>query len=219
VGLWQKLASAVRGERFPREKPFLGSEQFWAERYDSGGNSGDGSYGVLAAFKAEILNQFVADQGILSIIEFGCGDGNQLKLSAYPSYRGFDVSPKAVDLCEALFVEDSNKSFSLLDHYEGEKAELSLSLDVLYHLIEDAVFENYMNRLFDSAQRFVIIYASNTDENPSDRPKHVKHRKFSNWVEAEKPIWSLREHIPNAHPFDGNNKTGSFADFYIYERS
>lgn len=199
-------------------KPFPGSEKYWRDRYDSGGNSGDGSYRKLAEFKAGILNMFVREQSVQTIIEYGCGDGNQLKFAEYPSYTGFDVSLKAINLCRELFADDATKTFRLMKEYAGEKAELTLSLDVIFHLIEDDIFDEYMHRLFNSAENFVIIYSSNTDENTPDQAEHVKHRKFSEWVERKKPEWKLRRHVPNKYPFTGDIKRGSFADFFIYER-
>ena len=53
-----------------------------------GGDSGTGSHAQLAAFKAEVLNAFVAQLGIRSAIEFGCGDGSQLALASRISYVG-----------------------------------------------------------------------------------------------------------------------------------
>ncbi len=57
--------------------PFPGSQDYWVKRYAKGGNSGPGSYSELAKFKASVLNAFVREHGIQSVIEFGCGDGNQ----------------------------------------------------------------------------------------------------------------------------------------------
>ncbi|GAJ08100.1 unnamed protein product, partial [marine sediment metagenome] len=57
---------------------FSGSREYWESRYAGGGTSGAGSYGKPAEFKAQVLNSFVKDNGISSVIEFGCGDGNQL---------------------------------------------------------------------------------------------------------------------------------------------
>jgi hypothetical protein len=37
----------------------------------------------------------VAERRIRSVIEFGCGDGNQLGLMRYPSYLGLDIEPCA----------------------------------------------------------------------------------------------------------------------------
>ena len=52
---------------------FLSSTDYWIKRYESGGNSGSGSYGVLAQYKAEIINQFVIRNKLSTVIEFGCG--------------------------------------------------------------------------------------------------------------------------------------------------
>jgi hypothetical protein len=198
--------------------PFSGSEDYWLKRYEEGGDSGDGSYGNLATFKARVLNEFVAGHHVGSVIEYGCGDGNQLKQAEYPSYTGFDISKKAVAICEKLFYGDKTKQFKLVEDYNGERADLSLSLDVIYHLVEDAVFHAYMERLFDSADRYVIIYSSDTDENPKLRPPHVKHRAFSKWVAANRVEWHLVSEVKNEF-FSIKNAPGeSFANFYIYER-
>lgn len=200
-------------------KPFPGSEDYWKERYKSGQTSGDGSYHKLAEFKAEVLNDFVRGKQIKTIIEYGCGDGNQLKLSDYPSYTGFDVSREAISQCENIFSNDAKKIFKLMDGYANETAELTLSLDVIYHLVEDTVFFTYMKRLFDSATRFVIIYSSNTDKQARLQANHVRHRKFSKWIEQNKPEWKLIEHLPNRYPYNGDEQKTSFADFYIYEKA
>ncbi len=194
------------------------SEAYWEKRYHSGGNSGDGSYGELAEFKAGVLNEFIRKQNVSTVIEYGCGDGNQLKLVKYPSYIGFDVSPTGIDLCRSMFCDDSTKTFRLMQDYRGETAELTLSLDVIYHLIQDDIYHDYMHRLFDSGQRFVIIYASNTNRQQKPQAKHVRHRKFSKWVEQSKPNYRLRKRVPNKYPFDVITSTGSLSDFYIYER-
>lgn len=200
------------------QKPFTNSKAYWIERYDSGGNSGAGSYRQLAQFKADILNEFVRVNNVDSVIEYGCGDGNQLELAEYPSYIGFDVSPKALTLCRKRFMSDETKTFRLIDDYAGDKADLTLSLDVIYHLVEEKVFEDYVNTLFDSAEKFVIIYSSNTDVTIANQASHVKHRKFSAWIEKHKPAWKLRTHIPNKYSFTGDPKTGTLADFFIYEK-
>ncbi len=64
------------------------SKAYWSGHYSAGRRSGGGSYGKLAAFEAEVLNGFVRENAIGSVIEFGCGDGNQLGLSNYPAYLG-----------------------------------------------------------------------------------------------------------------------------------
>lgn len=197
---------------------FQGSNNYWINRYEIGGHSGDGSYNELADFKASILNAFVLNKGISSVIEFGCGDGNQLSLAHYKKYIGFDVSPNAISRCQNLFHNDKTKSFKLMKEYSGETAELTLSLDVIYHLVEDAVFFDYMNKLFDASERFVAIYSSDKDEKIDPVAAHVRHRNFSKWIKNNKTDWKFLEHIPNKYPFNGDTKSGSFADFYFYEK-
>jgi len=196
---------------------FEGSENYWKRRYGKGGNSGSGSYGYLAEFKAETLNNFVKQHQVQTVIEFGCGDGNQLKLASYPSYFGFDISDDSVRICKSLFVNDPTKKFGTLNSYNNEKAELALSLDVIFHLTEDKVYREYMERLFNASSKYVIIYSSNGQPKLAKPAAHVRHHKFSKWIEDHRRDWKLLQLIPNKYPFDGTEKT-SFADFYIYSK-
>ncbi|MEX2404364.1 MAG: hypothetical protein WD625_09520, partial [Balneolales bacterium] len=79
---------------------FPGSVDYWERRYNLGGSSGVGSYGELAELKASIINRVIQRGNSKSIIEYGCGDGNQLTLINCPSYIGFDVSEKAITHCK-----------------------------------------------------------------------------------------------------------------------
>jgi SAM-dependent methyltransferase len=213
-------------KRFPRnlvpigknDPSFPGSKEYWERRYAAGANSGAGSYSHLAEFKAAVINSFVAAHNVNSVIEFGCGDGNQLRLAEYPSYFGLDVSKTAIEKCRELFKSDNHKSFALLSDYARENAELALSLDVIYHLVEDHVFEQYMRTLFEASSRYVIIYSSNTEGHDDiGVSAHVRHRKFTGWIEKTYPQWKLLEHVPNQYPYEPESGSGSFADFFIFE--
>lgn len=201
---------------------FRNSPDYWEQRYAEGGTSGRGSYGQFAEFKATVLNEFVREHRVRSVIEFGCGDGAQLSLAAYPSYIGLDVSPTALRQCRTRFDPDPTRSFFLyrsdcfVDHHGLFRAELALSLDVIYHLVEDEVFEAYMSHLFSSASRFVAIYSSNSPMPSAD--VHVRHRRFSEWVAARAPDWCLMQRVPNRYGYTGDDRTGSPADFYIFQR-
>ena len=199
--------------------PFPGSTRYWETRYETGDNSGAGSYALFAEFKAEVLNKFVADHAIESVIEFGCGDGNQLSYARYPSYLGLDVSAAALALCTQRFGADTTKAFLLVGDHDGQRADLALSLDVIYHLVEDSVFDEYMNTLFLAARRYVIVYSSNHDDNSRKDGVHVRHRMFSRWIERHRPEWKLVEHVPNRYPYRGDANTGSFADFFVYSNA
>lgn len=199
-----------------------GDQAFWQEHYAQGGDSGSGSSGRLARFKAEVLNTFVADHDIGSVIEFGCGDGRQLELSSYPDYLGLDVAPVAIDRCLQRFADDPNKSFALYDPKRWRNngwisADLAISLDVIFHLVEDESYEKYMNDLFGAARKFVIIYASNT--NAPHPEAYTRHHRFTDWIDANAPDWTLARHIPNAFSYDASMPFDtSFSEFWIFAR-
>lgn len=192
--------------KFIRNWLFPGSASYWENHYRAGGDSGTGSYGSSAEYKANFLNQFVKDNDIKSVIEFGCGDGNQVMQFHFPNYIGLDTSNTAVEKCMNAFKGDPSKKFFTAEKKTKDlKGELAISLDVIYHLIEDKVYENYMKQLFDSATRFVIIYAWDVE---SDKEYHVKHRKFSDWI---------KENISDFHLVN-KIKSLSFSDFYIFQK-
>jgi|SRR3989344_2945779 len=210
------INTALRSILSPlRNKAFPGSKEYWEERYGSGGTSGAGSYGKFAEFKAEIINSFVKNNKINSVIEFGCGDSNQLSLFDFPIYIGLDVSKTAIKLCKERFKDNKRTSFFLYDpecfedNHSIFKAELALSLDVIYHLIEDNIFELYMKHLFSSSDKFVIIYSDDTN---TKQTYHEKHWQFSKWVETNLPEWKLINKIKNKYSNE------SCADFFIYKK-
>jgi SAM-dependent methyltransferase len=208
-------------------EPLGGSGAYWKRRYAEGGNSGAGSYGPLAAFKAQVLNDFIASNSVTSAIEFGCGDGNQLAKVRYPRYVGLDVSPLAIRRCASLFRDDPTKSFFLygpecfIDNAGVFRADVALSLDVIFHLVEDDVYETHMTQLFDCAERFVVIYSSNRDERQRTHGAHVRHREFTSWVVKERPNWrpSGRVERPATVQVDPTEQAhDARAEFFFFTR-
>jgi hypothetical protein len=216
IDIIRRAIRSVRSDE--RARKFEGSEAYWENRYQSGGTSGPGSYGDLAWFKAEVLNAFVAAKGVQSVIEFGCGDGHQLSLGHYPRYLGLDVSRIAIARCKKLFSDDPFKQFRTVEEYAGEKADAVLSLDVIYHLVEDHVFDRYMTTVFDSARNWVVIYSSNFEGVDEQHAEHVRHRRFTDWIAANRPEWDCVETVKNRFPFTGNIKSSSHADFYFFAK-
>ncbi len=199
---------------------FRGSAKFWTSVYREGGNSGGGSYGKLAEFKAGVINAFLQEKNVYSVIEFGCGDGNQLSLMAYSQYLGLDVAPGAIDLCSQRFQGDFTKSFLLFDakHFKpglALSADLTLSLDVIFHLVEFETYETHLKQLFATSNKWVIIYGHDSDTffpEPYTYP-----RQFTKWIESNVPNWNLLRVIRNAFPV-GSPGESSWSDFYVYEK-
>ncbi|MDR6843313.1 class I SAM-dependent methyltransferase [Pseudoxanthomonas sacheonensis] len=201
--------------------PLLGfkdSRGYWETRYRIGGNSGEGSRGVNAEYKAEVLNRFIKNHRVNSIIEFGCGDGYQLAMFDILRYTGVDVSKTIVEQCRKMYAGDAGKTFVLLDEYADEKAQLALSLDVIFHLVEDAVYDQYLARLFAASTDYVIIYSTSVDM-PSTGTPHVRHRDCAADVAKRFPefkrLTDEESNLPPPVRFDRGQPTS----FFIYQRT
>jgi SAM-dependent methyltransferase len=196
------------------------SKEYWENRYKSNGNSGSGSYGILCDFKASIINDFILNNNIESVVEFGCGDGNQLSKIICNKYVGYDVSEYIINKNIKTFQTDFTKRFYLYDKYNNEKYDLSLSLDVIFHLVEDDIFNEYMDKLFKSSNKYVIIYSSNGDI-PMMFSEHLFDRKFTDWIEKNINNFKLIKKIENTYKYNINKKdeiNTSISDFYFYEK-
>ena len=215
VGLVRRARRWLRRQGVVAE-PFPGTVRYWDQRYADGGDSGAGSYGKFAQFKARVLNELLREEGLRSVVEFGCGDGNQLKLLHVERYVGVDISPTAIACCRVGFAGDAGKRFVLPSDYEVEPTDCAMSLDVIYHLVEDETFHAYMTQLFGAAQRMVVVYSSNRDADCVADGSHIRHRRFTQWISIHAPGWALQRVIPNEFPFTGDYRTGSFADFYLF---
>ena len=112
----------------------------------------------------------------------------------------------AIALCQRRFADDPSKSFFL---YDGTcftdragvfTADLALSLDVVYHLTEDTGVRDLPAAPVRCGRRLVVIYSTNMEI--GDTAPHVRHRRFTPWVEANCPEWTLSEvnqgRTPNA---------------------
>ncbi len=75
-----------------------------------------------------------------------------------------------------------------------------------------------METLFAAAERFVIVYSSNSEHRAPDQARHVRHRIFTQWVDTNMPDWVLIEHLANRHPQSVPGTQGSLADFYFYQK-
>lgn len=172
---------------------FTTSPEYWEKRYNLGGNSGKGSYGEEAQFKADFINDFLKDSNIKKVIDFGCGDGNNIGLIDYPEYLGIDVSKTAISICKKKFSDNNNYNFFWNDtsdprpvkqklnneNYKTDEFDLAQSLDVIFHLIENEIFEAYLSDLFSLSSKYVLIYSSDHEEQGA---QHVHHRKVSDYI-------------------------------------
>lgn len=205
---FKKLCIALRQLRYP------GSPAYWERRYARGGDSGAGAAGRLAAYKAEVLNRFVREHNIQSVTEFGCGDGQQLRLADYPAYCGLDISKTAIARCRSLFAADASKKFEIYkpDTFSPDdfQADMTLSLEVVFHLTEEDLYRLHLQHLFTCARRWVVIFSSDEEDTTGGVFPHFRPRRFTPDVP---PGWVLRERLANPH------RDISVSDLFFFEKS
>jgi len=165
------------------------SVEYWRKRYATGGNSGAGSYGALADFKAASLNHFIESNDIESGIEYGSGDGNQLSLLKIKRYIGVDLSPDVIANLRNKFAGDASKTFVEYDpdRYVVDAstiADIALSMDVILHLTEDFRYEAYMRNLVASAKKYIGIFNTATEKQLEKMAAHNRYRDHRIWLKA-----------------------------------
>lgn len=190
------------------------SNRYWEMRYQHKGTSGDGSYGQKAEFKGKIINQVIDKFHIKSITDYGVGDGNQLKyLNIYNiKYVGLDVSKTAIDNC--LKLHPNKRLVQINDQTDMTqfKSELVLSCDVIFHLVDDCIYYQYMKNLFDMSTKYVLIHSVDNDFVEAD---HVRFREFSSFIIRNYPQWRKIDTINN--PL-WSGRAGTMA-FHLYMKN
>lgn len=196
-------------------------KNYWETRYYNGGNSGRGSYGSFREFKLSVINQFIEKHTIGSLVDIGCGDGSIAEGIVVPGYTGLDISASAVEKCRTRIKNAGKacKHFYTLDDIpaavKDKKFHISMSIDVLYHLVDDKLFEEHMKMLFEFASEWVIIYSPDKDNDPGT-VEHIKHRRFTQYISDKYPDWVLKYVIKNSCTLPRDVPRNSFADFFIY---
>lgn len=174
---------------------------YWNERYKRGGNSGEGSRGKFADYKSKVLREFIESHKIETITDLGCGDAYNFDLVNFTGkYRGYDISKFVVDM------NNLNKIKSNFNYYVLEKetdynsvviSQLSMSMDVIMHLVNNYDFDLYMNTLFNSSSQFVAIFNTSTNEQISNMSWHNFYRNEGDWVLRNRTNWVIiSEEIP-----------------------
>jgi len=167
--------------------------KYWEERYANGGNSGAGSYGQEAMVKSFIVNQVIEDYKVKFVQEVGCGDGNNLQFYNIKEYYvGYDISDTAIKLCWQKYSDKGNYLFTTEPEELGFGADLCLCLDVLFHQVDDKLYEETLDLLFKRNANYVLIYTYDYEDNNPDWGKHMKFRKSSADIEARGYNYKLK---------------------------
>lgn len=135
------------------------AKEYWEHRYAKFGDSGDGSKGSNYEFKRDYINNIIKKYNIKSIVDFGCGDGKQIKELIVDEYYGIDVASSAVNMCRQLYAHKRLYRFDTSEDANLKTYDLAMSIDVIYHITDYNDYINYLRKLF-SCSKYVLLYAN-----------------------------------------------------------
>jgi len=189
-------------------------KNYWENRYVTGGDSGWGSHDqTIVNFKKNYINDIIQKFSIKTIVELGCGDGNQLGyFNGYEKYYGYDISHNVLTKCRLMYLNQNNKEFvNNIEELLVKKYDLALSLDVIYHLVEDDMYYEHMKNLFLLSD---IVCIFSTDDDVKDiPPPHLKNRKISKYINENFYNFKLMESKKFYENSDNN------VGFFLYIKS
>ena len=188
--------------------------EYWENRYHTGGTSGEGSYGKNCIDKTSYINQTIDKYNIQTINDLGHGDGNQIaNINIRSSYTGYDVSSSARYTCISKYKD--NAAYTFIDSLTRfNKADLVMSLDVIYHIIEFSVWSQYMIDLF-SLSDLILIYSPDKE---SKGDAHYHSRKFTPYIADHFPQYNLIATTKDLSK-DLSKDSSKTAKFYLYGNS
>lgn len=158
------------------EKKF-NMREYWNNRYNSGGNSGAGSYYDEAQVKGNYINKIIANKEISKILDIGVGDGNQLLyIKGFDFYLGYDISPKAIRMCEQTnYNSRLNYKFTSEIQSLPNNFDLCMCIDVLFHQVNPEDYWATLMHLFNiNDSKYVLLYT--TSYTTLNQAPHVFHR-------------------------------------------
>jgi SAM-dependent methyltransferase len=145
----------------------------------------------------QTAKETVPSCGNLKIFEFGCGSGYWLtQLPALLghsgfSYTGADISPTAIRRLQSNYpdstfvcLDDISQSWARIE--SGAPFNLTLAIDVLYHITDDTIWRDTFRRLvrLTSADGFFIFSDYGFAQAQEHAIKiHVKHRPLQMYLD------------------------------------
>jgi len=204
----QELITEFNNKMNSMEDKF--SEQYWERRYKSGGNSGGGSYGNGLVNKVELITDLMEKYDIKSIADVGCGDCTIVpKLPHLESYVGYDISSTIIDRHNSKNTNPSYK-YKLISELESLGLDLSLSLEVIFHQVNDEEYIEYMDNLVKTDSFYILILTMNDSILDTHHVKaaHIKYRDVVNKM-SQYPNYELI----GTFPF-----TVTTSSYYLYKK-
>jgi 2-polyprenyl-3-methyl-5-hydroxy-6-metoxy-1,4-benzoquinol methylase len=129
---------------------------YWENRYQRGGTSGEGSIGQGRAWKWKIIESYVPD--LQCVIDVGCGDLSFWSGRKCEDYTGIDISETILEKNKSsrpdwTFIRSSSDKL-----VEDLKRENVFCFDILFHIMDENVFQNTLHNLCQYSSKYLFIH-------------------------------------------------------------
>lgn len=181
---------------------------YWDNRYRSGGGSGAGSEGTYLEIKKKVILPIINELGIKNIEDFGCGEGSLIPYLPLDRYKGYDISPTIINKLKNKYGGSTKYEFNLINEACVGEPDMALSLDVFFHLVEDSVCDEYLQKIIGSRPKWILFLTWNSKVIYTEHIKgtHVRYRDLTRHMHCF-DSYTLDRIIPHNH---------EIFSFYLY---
>ena len=135
--------------------------EYWEHRYKRGGVSGEGSLGKNREWKWSVINSYVKDFD--DVIDVGCGDlsfwaPREISLLSRFRYFGLDISPTVIQRNRTSHPRWSFHVGDAAIPILGLNARIVLCLDLLFHIMDDAVYLRILENLCRYSHEWIFVF-------------------------------------------------------------
>ncbi len=163
----RKLVRSPRARAINRIGPILrhlrryrfNNSRFWDRRYrrDLHLGSGPGSRGENLVLKSRIISAGIAEHGISSVLDIGCGDIAILDSLAIAGYVGIDISSVIIERNRLRRPDWTFICADLRGSFNPPAADMVLCLDVLIHQRAKQHYLAILTKAIQSAKKLTLV--------------------------------------------------------------
>lgn len=147
---------------------------YWNERYSSGGTSGDGSIGDCRKYKWSIIERYVPDILNSSVIDVACGDLSFWEGKDCKDYVGIDASNVIIEKNKENRKKWAFHCMRSGEYIRGLKSNVVFCFDVLFHIMDDLEYYNTLKNLAKYSDNYIFVYTWVL--NPFTDPDYIRSK-------------------------------------------
>lgn len=131
-------------------------EQYWDQRYASGGTSGEGSIGSDGEWKWSVIERYVPF--LTNVLDIGCGDLTFWEGRDCENYTGIDISKTIVEVNTKKRPKWKFIHGNAEIRIEGLKKDVVFCFDVLFHIMNTKTYREVLKNICHYSNDFIFIY-------------------------------------------------------------